>query len=154
LLARKHNTYVVLAPINLFSDTTSGTLGSCFSKYDDMSYHLAILSFKERILLENHHIISTACGVNNMEQMIAINKESKQSENGLIGSDRLTVEPVIIKSLMSAFLGDNPGQSALCSLRGTSTWANCRKCLRQKINRSINLGYIQKSKNIYIIAIE
>jgi hypothetical protein len=55
-----------------------------------MSFHLANLSFKERVLLENHHVIFTVCGVNHMEQLIAINKELNQLENRVIGKDGLT----------------------------------------------------------------
>jgi hypothetical protein len=60
LLAKQHNTYIVLAPINLFSDQTSGTSSSRFSKYENTTFYLANLPFHERSLLENHHLILMA----------------------------------------------------------------------------------------------
>jgi hypothetical protein len=120
LLAKQHNTYIVLAPINLFSDKTSGTLSSRFSKYENTTFHSANLPFHERSLLENHHLISTACSVNDKEQMPAIKNELLQLEQGIVGIDGLTGIKVIIVSPISAFLvtiSANPRYALLEVLR-------------------------------------
>jgi hypothetical protein len=62
----------------------------------------------------------------------------------VIGIDRLRGEKVIVFCPIRAFIGNNPRQSAICSLRDTSTQPNHRKCLRQRYASIHKLWTLQK----------
>jgi hypothetical protein len=130
--ARESNLDIIMAPISLFSDETSGNVSKQFNKYESCSITFSSMPRETRAKNEHSYIISTSNGLPAMDQLDSIYTDLAKLENGIIGIDGMTSKQVIIVSPIAAFLGDNPRQSDVCSHRGMSTHANCRMCTRKR----------------------
>jgi hypothetical protein len=102
---------------------------------------------------ESSYVVSSANGVKAMKQMEAVKDELQAFEEGIVGISGLFGKKVFIISPKSCFLGDNPCQATISILRGTTSRAKSRKCLKQYNMPLSTLPHHEIRASIYITAI-
>ena len=126
--AREQNCDLVVLPLGVFSDETSGCRTKQGNFHESCSISFLSQSFADRQLSCNHHLVSTASMVLPIEQFKALAKEFQQLESGVMGINGETGGKIIIVAAIAALLGDNPRQSTFASHRGPRARQNCRFC--------------------------
>jgi hypothetical protein len=120
LTARERNIDILIVPINLFSDETSGNLSNRLSKYENVSYTISNIPFKLHLNSRLSTILSTSDGVSPIEMINVICRELNEMESGIFGLDGLTKKGCIIIVVLNTVVGDNPRQSEICNMKGVT----------------------------------
>ena len=119
---------VVMVPLMIYSDDTSGNKSKVWNKFDSWCFLLAGLPKKENAKHENIHFICTSNKASVLELAAAPVQELKLLEEGIVGYDALMHQDVIIVSPVLCFLCDNPRAAQICSHLGPTTRKFCRIC--------------------------
>ena len=122
------NMPVVMVPLMIYSDDTSGNKSKVWNKFDSWCFLLAGLPKKENAKLENIHFICTSNKVSVLELAVAPVQELKLLEDGIVAYDAAMQCDVLIVSPVLCFLCDNPRAAQICSHLGSSTRKFCRIC--------------------------
>ena len=128
---------VIMIPLVLFSDDTSGNKSKKWHKFDSWSVMLAGLSRHENSKISNLHFCCCSDVVSAMEMSGAIAADLKYLETeGAEAYDVHLQQNVIVLSPLMCLVADNPRASEVLSHLGGSARKYCRIC-----TVSINIHY-------------
>lgn len=126
---------VVMAPVILFSDDTSGNRSKKWHKFDSWSLMLAGLPRKENAKIPNIHFCCCSDLVSAMDMCEEIVSELKHVENeGVVAFDALTKCDVLVVSPLMCIIGDNPRLAEILNHNGSSARLYCRMCMASYYN--------------------
>lgn len=120
---------VVIAPLTVFCDDTSGNKSKVWNKFDSYCFQLAGLPREENTKLSNIHFMCTSNKVSVLEMAMGIVKELRTLEEGVIVYDAFLMSNVILVAPVLCFLCDNPRAAELCNHLGATTNKYCRICM-------------------------
>ncbi|KAL0086822.1 hypothetical protein F4703DRAFT_1942034 [Phycomyces blakesleeanus] len=121
---------VVVCPLNLYPDDTSGNSTKQYNKYDSYLMYFAALPLETRNKRENALFICTSNHtLNAVEMLPPIVDDLVRLEKGIEMYSEDYGEVVLVVAPLLLFMGDNPRQSQLAMHKGTSAKKFCRKCL-------------------------
>jgi ribosomal protein L35AE/L33A len=152
--ARDRDLPIILAPISVFSDETSGNVSKQYNKYESCTFTFSNMPREKRAQNIHSHILSTSNGIHAMEQLDTVAEDLLDMETGIVGIDGATGRQAIIVSPVAAFLGDNPRQSDVCSHRGMVAHANCRFCMRTRQQQAWQLGAQRTRRYVRLLSAE
>lgn len=121
---------IVMLPLILFTDDTSGNKSKQWNKFDSWCLKLAGLPEKEKSKLHNIHLMtcSNKCSVLEMAQPLVDNLLRLELD-GVVSYDvSLDMEVLVIAPVLCV-LGDNPRHSEIMSHSGSSAKMFCRMCM-------------------------
>ena len=125
---------VVMVPLVLFSDDTSGNKSKKWHKFDSWSFILAGLPRHENSKISNLHFCCCSDVASAMDMSGAIAVELSKLENeGIEAFDAHLKEMVIIVSPLLCIVADNPRASEVLNHLGGSARRYCRMCMVSKI---------------------
>lgn len=121
---------IVMLPLVLFTDDTSGNKSKQWNKFDSWCLRFAGLPMKEVSKLHNIHLLtcSNQCGVLEMAQPIVDDLISLESD-GIVAYDALLGSTVLVIAPVMCVLSDNPRHSEIMSHSGSSANLFCRMCM-------------------------
>ena len=121
---------IVMVPLVLYTDDTSGNRSKQWNKFDCWCLKIAGLSTKKNSKLQNIHFIccSNQCSVNDMTQPLVQDLQILQSR-GIVAYDALLKEEVLVIAPVICMIGDNPRQSEIMNHAGTNAKMFCRMCM-------------------------
>ena len=120
---------IVVAPILLYSDDTSGNKSKKWNKFDCWCLSLAGLPLCEARKVEHIHFLATSNKLSAIQMAGALVDDLKALERGIhvfdafTGTDALLIAPVICA------LCDNARAAELLNHLGSSAKMFCRKCM-------------------------
>ena len=121
---------VVMVPLLLSTDDTSGNKSKQWNKFDLWSMKLAGLPCKENSKLENIHLISCSnkCAVLDMSQPI-VDDLLDLELHGITAFDCHLKEEVLVVAPLMCVLCDNPRHAEIMNHSGPSANLFCRMCM-------------------------
>ena len=120
---------VVMAPITLYSDDTSGNSSKKWNKFDLWCMILAGLPWQENAKLENIHFICTSNHVTAFEMAgPLVDDLHKLEKEGIVAYDVHLQMNVLAVAPIITVLGDNPRSLELTSHLGAAAKLFCRMC--------------------------
>ena len=120
---------IVLLPLIIYTDDTSGNKSKVWNKFDSWCFKLAGLSKMENSKLHNIHFVSTSNKVSVLDQAVPIAEELKVlEESGFIAYDALTKKEVLVITPVLCYICDNPRSSEIMNHLGPQARKYCRKC--------------------------
>ena len=119
---------VVMVPLMIYSDDTSGNRSKVWNKFDSWCFLLAGLPKKENAKLENIHFICTSNKVSVLGLAVVPVQELKLLEDGIVAYNAAMQCDVLIVRPVLCLLCDNPRAAQICSHLGSSTRKFCRIC--------------------------
>eukprot|EP00731_Ephydatia_muelleri_P019835 Em0012g660a len=121
---------VVMVPITLFTDDTSGNKSKQWNKFDSWNFRLEGLSKKENGNLQNIHFICALNKVPVLDMAVPLVQEFTALENeGIIAYDAFLQRNVIVVAPILNIICDNPRGAEVCSHLGATTSKYCRICM-------------------------
>jgi hypothetical protein len=119
-----------MLPLILFTDDTSGNKSKQWNKFDSWCLRLAGLPEKEKLKLENIHLMtcSNKCGVLEMAQPL-VDDLVRLESNGVVVYDASLGMEVLVVAPVLCVLGDNPRHSEIMSHSGSTAKLFCRMCM-------------------------
>ena len=135
---------VVMLPIILFSDDTSGNRSKKWHLFDSWSVTLAGLPRHENSKIPNIHFCCCSDTVSAMDMCDAIAPELMQLEKeGIEAYDAYHGQLVIILSPLMCIVADNPRASELLNHLGGAARRYCRICIVKRdvceFNKKVSL---------------
>lgn len=121
---------VVMLPLILFTDDTSGNKSKQWNKFDSWCLKLAGLPNTTNSKLENIHFIccSNKTSVIEMAKPLVDNLLELEC-NGVEALDAANEEKVLVVAPVLCILSDNPRHSELMNHSGSSAKKYCRICM-------------------------
>ena len=121
---------VVMLPLVLFTDDTSGNKSKKWHKFDSWSVMLCGLSRRENAKLSNIHYCCCSDVASAMDMSNKVAEELCELErDGILVYDALLKETVLVVSPLMCILADNPRASELLNHLGGSARKYCRMCM-------------------------
>ena len=121
---------VIMVPLTVFTDDTSGNKSKVWNKFDSWNYLLEGLPKKENGKLHNIHFICASNKARVLEMAVPLVQELNLLEHeGIIAYDASLQCKVIVVAPVLSFICDNPRGAELCSHLGATTSKYCRICL-------------------------
>jgi len=128
--ANAHGLPVVMVPLVLYSDDTSGNRSKKWNKFDVWAMMLAGLPQAENSQLENIHFICCSNETSSIEMAEPIVKDlSRLETHGIIAYDAHLKRDVLVVAPVLCTLCDNPRAAELLNHQGSTTRKFCRMCL-------------------------
>ena len=124
---------VVVAPLVLFCDDTSGNKGKKWNKFDSWSFTLAGLPQNESHKPINCHFISCSNRVTPIDMAKPIADQLKKLEKGVKCYDAKLQKEVLLQAPVILLCADNPRHSELLNHLGSSANKFCRMCMVRNI---------------------
>ena len=127
-----HGLPVVMVPLVLYSDDTSGNRSKKWNEFDVWAMMLAGLPRAENSQLENIHFICACCSneTSAVEMATPIVEDLSGLEmEGVIVYDAYLKQEVLAVAPVLCILGDNPRASELVNHQGSTARKFCRMCL-------------------------
>ena len=122
------NMPVVMVPLMIYSDDTSGNKSKMWNKFVSWCFLLAGLLKKENAKLEKIPFICTSNKVSVLELAVVLVQELKLLEDGIVAYDAAMQCVALIVSPVLCLLCDNPRAAQICSHLGSSTRKFCQIC--------------------------
>lgn len=121
---------VVMLPIVLFTDDTSGNRSKQWNKFDSWCLRIAGLPNKDNSKLHNIHFLCCAnkCSVMDMARPLVKDLADLES-NGIGVYDAHLEREVLLIAPVICILADNPRHSELMNHLGSSAKKYCRICM-------------------------
>ncbi len=121
---------VVMLPIVLFTDDTTGNRSKQWNKFDYWSLRIAGLPNNINNQLHNIHFLSCSnkCNVLDMAEPL-VNDLMELESNGIIASDGFLDCDMLLVAPVMAVLADNPRHSEIMSHLGPLSKKYCRMCM-------------------------
>ncbi|KAL5459987.1 hypothetical protein EMCRGX_G033391 [Ephydatia muelleri] len=121
---------VVMVPITLFTDDTSGNKSKQWNKFDSWNFRLEGLSKKENGNLQNIHFICASNKVPVLDMAVPLVQEFTALENeGIIAYDAFLQRNIIVVAPILNITCDNPRGAEVCSHLGATTSKYYRICM-------------------------
>ena len=125
-----HGLPVVMVPLVLYSDDTSGNRSKKWNKFDVWAMMLAGLPRAENSQLENIHFICCSNETSGVEMTAPIVEDLIGLEmDGIIVYDAYLKQEVLAVAPVLCILGDNPRASELLNHQGSTARKFCRMCM-------------------------
>ncbi|KAL5488729.1 hypothetical protein EMCRGX_G017714 [Ephydatia muelleri] len=120
---------VIMAPISIFSDDTSGNKSKVWNKFNSWNFLLAGLSRKDNAKLHNIHFICASNKALVKEMAVPLVQEFNALEReGIVVFNAFLQCKVIVVAPILRFLCDNPRGAEICSQLGATAMMYCRIC--------------------------
>eukprot|EP00731_Ephydatia_muelleri_P027586 Em0019g459a len=120
---------VIMAPISIFSDDTSGNKSKVWNKFNSWNFLLAGLSRKDNAKLHNIHFICASNKAPVMEMAVPLVQEFNALEReGIVVFNAFLQCKMIVVAPILSFLCDNPRGAEICSQLGATAVMYCRIC--------------------------
>ena len=124
---------IIISPLILFSDDTSGNRSKKWNKFDYWCLTLAGLPASESRMFHNMHFLSCTNQMSSLDIVGPLVEDLEQLEEGVVMYDAfLNMKVLVIASIM-AVLADNARASELLNHMGSRATKFCRKCLVRSI---------------------
>ena len=121
---------VVLLPLLLYTDDTSGNQSKKWNKFDVWYLLLAGLPWKENSKFENIHFLTCSNKISALEMSRPIVSDLiKLEKEGIITYDAYSQQNVLVVAPVLGSLADNPRAAELTNHMGSSARKYCWKCL-------------------------
>lgn len=120
---------MVVAPILLYSDDTSGNKSKKWNKFDCWCLTLAGLPLCEARKFEHIHFVACSNNVSALEMSSALVDDLKKLEQGIFVHDASTGTDVLLVARVMCALCDNVRASELLNHLGSKAKFFCRKCM-------------------------
>ena len=117
---------VVMLPIALFSDDTSGNRSKQWNKFDSWSLRIAGLPNSSATKLHNIHFLQ--CDVLDMAKPLVEDLNDLEM-SGVVTYDAFLGKDVLLVAPLLAILSDNPRHSEIMNHLGLSSKKYCRMCM-------------------------
>ncbi|KAI9356421.1 hypothetical protein BD770DRAFT_390206 [Pilaira anomala] len=131
---------VVISPIVIWSDDTSGNKSKQYNVFDSYLMYLAAMPLEKRTRRENAMFLCTSDkNLQAVNMLGPIVEDLKQLEEGIEVYSYDHNDYVLLVAPLLMLMADNPRHSQLAMHKGTSSKAPCRKCLRLKPRTLANL---------------
>lgn len=125
---------VVMLPLLLFSDDTSGNRSKKWHKFDSWSVLFAGLPRHENMKIKNIHFICCSDVVSALDMAVPLSHELQDLEmHGVDAYDSVMKKHVLVVAPLMCILADNPRASELLNHLGSSSRKYCRMCMVRKI---------------------
>ncbi|KAL5496712.1 hypothetical protein EMCRGX_G013056 [Ephydatia muelleri] len=136
---------VIMVPLTVFTDDTSGNKSKVWNKFDSWNYLLEGLPKKENGKLHNIHFICASNKARVLEMAVPLVQELNLLEHeGIIAYDASLQCKVIVVAPVLSFICDNPRGAELCSHLGATTSKYCRICLADVSTGLQGIGELRK----------
>ena len=120
---------MVMVPLILFSDDTSGNKSRKWHKFESWYLALAGLPRHLNARLDNIHFVTCSDSVSALDLSIPIAKELTVMEcEGKVAFDALYQEEVLVVAPLMCIVCDNPRASQLVNHLGSTALMHCRIC--------------------------
>lgn len=137
---------VVISPVVIWSDNTSGNKSKQYNVFDSYLMYLAAMPLEKRTRRENAMFLCTSDkNLQAVDMLDAIVEDLKQLEEGIEVYSYDHNDYVLLVAPLLMLIADNPRHSQLCMDKGTSSKAPCRKCLRPKPRTLADLEFYTDS---------
>ena len=120
---------MIMMPLTLFTDDTSGNISKKWHKFDSWSVMMAGLPRHLNAKMTNIHFCCCSDVATATDMGAAIASELTLLEEGIEAYDALTQGNVIILAPLLCILADNPRASELLNHLGSSARKFCRMCM-------------------------
>ncbi len=120
---------VVISPLILFSDDTSGNRSKKWNKFDYWCLTLAGLPASESRKFHNIHFLSCTNKLSSIDIAGPLVEDLKKLESGILMYDAFLNMEVMVVAPIMAVLADNARASELVNHLGSRAKKFCRKCL-------------------------
>ena len=119
---------VVVIPIILFTDDSSGNKSKKWNKFDSWSFTVASLPKEDITKLDNINFICCSNQVSAIDMIPEIARQLKCLEKGFIAYDSYLKLEVLVVSPLLCIIADNPRHSELLNHLGGKALKYCRMC--------------------------
>ena len=120
---------VVIVPLLIYSDDTSGTRSKKWNKFDCWCFLLAGLPHEENAHIHNIHFITCSNQASATDIMGPVIDDLKRLKEGIPMFDAYLQQEVLVVAPVMAFLCDNPRHSELLGHAGGRARKYCRMCM-------------------------
>ena len=120
---------VVVCPLLLYTDDTSGNRSKKWNKFDCWCMLLAGLPRNENSKLHNIHLITCSNKVSVLHMAMPMVDELLKLESGVVLYDAMLQQEVVVLAPVLAVLSDNPRHSELLNHHGGRARKFCRMCM-------------------------
>lgn len=121
---------VVMVPLTLFTDDTSGNKSKKWHKFDSWSVMLSGLPRRTNSRIQNIHLYSCSDTVSAVDMAESLVLELLSlAEDGLQAYDAFLKQQVTVLCPLMCVLADNPRASELLNHLGGSARRYCRMCM-------------------------
>ena len=120
---------MVMSPIVLFSDDTSGNRSKKWNKFDSWCMSMAGLPIKIARQFCNIHLLACSNKVTALEMTSALVKELLVLEQGIIVYDALLKCKILVMAPVICILADNARASEIVNHMGATATKFCRMCM-------------------------
>ncbi len=121
---------IVVVPLLLYTDDTSGNQSKKWNKFDNWCFLLAGLPRHHNSMMQNIHFIGCSNKVDCMDMSASIVSDLTKLEKGVVMYDYELAKEVFVIAPVLGVLADNPRHSQLLNhLGGGSANLYCRMCM-------------------------
>ena len=129
---------IVMLPVILYTDDTSGNKSKQWNKFDSWCVKLAGLPKKENSKLHNIHFVCCSNKVSVMDMSAPLASELQELEaTGVDAYDAALQETVLVVAPVMCAICDNPRHSEIMNHLGPSAIKYCRICMVRYVNDMI-----------------
>lgn len=123
-----HDIPVIVVPINLFTDDSSGNRSKKWNQFNCWTLMLAGLPHHENARLHNIHLLSYSNRVSVLDMATPIVEDLLELEKGVKMFDAYLRQEVYVVAPVLSVLADNPRSSELVNHQGGAANLYCRIC--------------------------
>lgn len=138
-----NNKPVVIVPINIFTDDSSGNRSKKWNKFDCWTLLLAGLPKHENAQLQNIHFLTCSNRVSVLDMVDPIVKDLVELEKGMEIFDAHLCQQVHVIAPVMCFQSDNPRSSEILNHQGGTANLYCRMC---KVRFPVDINLFTYSK--------
>ena len=120
---------MVVAPLLLYTDDTSGNKSKKWNKFDCWCFLLPGMPRHENAQLHNIHFITCSNQVAVLDMASPVVADLKMLEKGMVTYDACLKKDILLLAPTMAILSDNPRHSELLNHAGGSANKYCRMCM-------------------------
>eukprot|EP00731_Ephydatia_muelleri_P021815 Em0014g406a len=132
---------VIMVPLILFTDDTSGNRSKKWNKFESWYLLLAGLGRHANAKPSNIHFLTTSNKVSPLDQSVPIVEELLLLESeGIEAYDAFSDCQVLVVAPLICVICDNPRAKELCNQLASSTRKYCRICMADKIDSPDVIG--------------
>eukprot|EP00731_Ephydatia_muelleri_P012741 Em0007g51a len=140
---------VVMVPITLFTDDTSGNKSKQWNKFHSWNFRLEGLSKKENGNLQNIQFICASNKVPVLDMAVPLVQEFTALENeGIIAYDTFLQRNVIVVAPILNIICDKPRGAEVCSHLGATTSKYCRICMADVTTGLHSIGCLRNKPDM------
>lgn len=119
---------VIVAPLSLFTDDSSGNRSKKWNKFDCWTLLLSGLPKHENAKLQNIHFLACSNRVPVLDMVPPIVEDLQDLEKGILIYDAYLGQEVYVLAPVLCIQSDNPRSSELLNHQGATANLYCRMC--------------------------